>query len=267
LLVNKKPSGGSYPCHITVNKNGYVLTSNYGDGAVGLLKVGSDGKLQGPMDVHRHEGKGTTDRQEGPHAHSTWFDSDENELISIDLGTNELWFSSIETGNDKLLPREPYKLAMDAGAGPRHMTFHPNNKWAYVINELTSTVTVLRKSKVGIYAKGESVSTLPDDFAGKSFCADIHISADGKFLYASNRGHNSIAIYQVGSKNGSLSMISTESTRGEIPRNFSISPDDKYLLVANQKTNSLVSFARDRKNGMLKFVDQIPVPTPVCILF
>ncbi|MFY0653501.1 MAG: beta-propeller fold lactonase family protein, partial [Cyclobacteriaceae bacterium] len=131
LLVNKKPSGGSYPCHITINKNGYVLTSNYGDGAVGLLKVRSD----------------------------------------------------------------------------------------------------------------------------------------GKFLYASNRGHNSIAIYQVGSKNGSLSMISTESTRGEIPRNFSITPDDKYLLVANKKTNSLVSFARDRKNGMLKFVDQIPVPTPVCILF
>lgn len=266
-LINSKSSGGTYPCHITINKNGYVLTANYGNGKVGLLKINSSEELEGPLDIQEHIGSGATSRQEGPHAHSVWFGEDEQDLISIDLGTNELWYSSIDSKNEKLIPKEPAKLGMEPGAGPRHMTFHPNGKWAYVLNELSSTVTVLEKNTDGIYERGASISTLPSDFEGKSSCADIHISADGKFLYASNRGHDSIVIYKVNSKNGDLNLKGHESTKGNAPRNFSLSPDERFLLVANLKTNTIVSFRRNEKKGTLKFVDQIEALSPVCILF
>lgn len=266
-LINSKSSGGTYPCYITVNKDGYVLTANYGNGKVGLLKINSSDKLEGPLDIKQHTGSGTTSRQEGPHAHSVWFGESEQDIISIDLGTNELWFSRIDSENDKLTPQEPYKLAMESGDGPRHMTFHPNKKWAYVLNELSSTVTILSRASNGNYQKGVSISTLPDEFEGKNSCADIHISSDGKFLYASNRGHNSIVSYKVNQTNGALVLVGHESTRGESPRNFSLSPNDQFLLVANKNTNTLVSFQRDAKKGTLKFVDQVDAPEPVCILF
>jgi 6-phosphogluconolactonase len=266
-LINSKSSGGTYPCYITVNKDGFVFTANYGNGKVGLLKINSSGKLEGPLDIQEHKGSGNTTRQEGPHAHSVWFGEDEQDIISIDLGTNELWFSKLDLKNKRLIPKEPNKLAMEAGAGPRHMAFHPNKKWAYVLNELTSTVTILDKASNGNYQTGVSISTLPDEFEGKKSCADIHVSSDGKFLYASNRGHNSIVIYKVNQTNGALVLVGHESTRGDSPRNFSLSPNDQFLLVANQNTNNIVSFLRDEKKGTLKFVDQIEAPTPVCILF
>ena len=263
-FIDRKSSGGLSPCFVAINKQGYVITANYGDGAVGLLKLNT-GKLSDLLDVQQHYGSGTTPRQKGPHAHSVWFANDDD-IISIDLGTNELWFSKIDTLRGKLVPMDPQKLEMPIGVGPRHMTFHPNGKWAYVINELSSSVTFLSKTDQNHYEVGASVSTLPPSYSGDNSGADIHISADGEFLYASNRGHDSIVIYKVNPKDGELKLLGFESTRGNSPRNFSLSPDDGFLLVANQKSDNIVSFKRNN-NGTLEFVAKINSPTPVCILF
>jgi len=267
IPINKSPSGGAHPCFITTNKFDFVLTTNYSSGNVGLLKLNHKGELSKLLDLQQHTGKGTTKRQEAPHAHSVWFDSDGLNVISIDLGTNDLWFSKLDTLQQKLIPSTPNKLAMAKGAGPRHLTFHPNKKWIYVVNELTSKVTQLQKNDKGIYDKLGSISTLPKNYKESNTCADIHISADGKFVYASNRGHNSIAIFEVNNLNGTLKLIGHESTLGKSPRNFSLSPNDDFLLVANQLTNNIVAFKRDKKNGLLEFTHQIEAPTPVCILF
>ena len=266
-LINKSSSGGAHPCFVTVNEAGYVLTANYTGGNVGLLQLNSQGELTGLLDLQQHSGSNTTDRQKGPHAHSTWFTPKNNDVISVDLGTNELWFSKLDTEAQKLVPSNPNTLAMEPGAGPRHLTFHPNGKWLYVVNELNGTVSLVEKTIAGTYQKKGSVSTLPVDYNKPNSCADIHISSDGKFLYASNRGHNSIAIFKVSSDDGSLALVAHEATRGDGPRNFSLTPDEKFLLVANQHSNNIISFKRNAATGLLEYVDEIKAPTPVCILF
>ncbi len=240
---------------------------NYTGGNVGLLRLNEKGELSPILDVQQHFGRGTTERQQAPHAHSAWFDPIDNNIISVDLGTNELWFSHLDTALQKLLPTNPLTLKMQPGAGPRHLVFHPKGKWVYVVNELDCTVTLLQKSDNGKYKKGVSVSTLPVGYTEPNTCADIHISSDGKFVYVSNRGHNTIAIYDVNAQNGSLKLGGHQSTHGDGPRNFSLSPDGKYLLVANQQTDNIVSFERDKSTGLLKYVCEIEAPTPVCILF
>jgi 6-phosphogluconolactonase len=156
---------------------------------------------------------------------------------------------------------------MAEGAGPRHLTFHPSKNLIYVLNELNNTITSISKSDSGACQIVSSLSTLPDGFSEYSNAADIHISLDGKFLYASNRGHDSIAIFKVNSADGSLTLIGNESTKGKNPRNFSLSPDNNYLVVANQDSDNLVSFKRNSESGLLTFVSEIEAPTPVCILF
>jgi len=192
---------------------------------------------------------------------------DGNTIISVDLGTNELWFSHLDIQSQKLILSDAQTLKMSEGAGPRHLTFHPNGKWIYVLNELNTTVVLVQKTENGKYIKGSPVSTLPLGYTDANTCADIHISSDGNFVYASNRGHNSIAIYKVNANNGSLTLIDHQSTLGNGTRNFSLSPNDNYLLVANQHTNNIVSFKRDKNTGLLTYMDQIEAPTPVCILF
>ena len=153
---------------------------------------------------------------------------------------------------------------MAPGAGPRHLALHPNNKWIYVVNELNSTVTFVKKGNLEIQ---QSISTLPETYKQHNSCADIHISPDGRFVYASNRGHNSLVIYEVNEENGKLKMHGHQSIFGRTPRNFSITPDGNYIVVANQNTNNLVSFLRDNNSGLLQFIDQIEAPNPVCVLF
>ena len=266
-LINRKSSGGAHPCFVATNKLGFVLTANYSSGNIGLLKLKKNGKLSDLLDIQQHTGKGITDRQKLPHAHSAWFDYDNLNVISIDLGTNELWLSKLDVEQQKLIPSNPNKITMSPGAGPRHLTFHPNKKWIYVINELDCTVTLLQKADDGKYEKGASFSTLPEGYTKPNTCADIHISADGRFVYASNRGHNSIAIFEVNANNGALKILGHESTKGDGPRNFSLSPDGGFLLVANQLTNNIVAFKRNKKTGLLDFTHQIEASTPVCILF
>lgn len=265
--ISRSSSGGAHPCFVSVNKSGFVLTANYTGGNVGLLRLNTQGSLTPLLDVQQHSGKGTTQRQEAPHAHSAWFEYNGLKVISVDLGTNQLWFSQLDTAARKLLPSNPYKLNMAPGAGPRHLAFHPNGHWIYVVNELDATVTLLVKSDDGTYKVSDSISTLPSDFSEPNTCADIHISSDGKFVYASNRGHDSIVIYEVNAENGQLKWLGHQGTHGSGPRNFSLSPDENYLLVANQYTHNIASFKRDKNTGLLAYVAQIDAPTPVCILF
>jgi len=262
-FISKSKSGGAHPCHIMVNDENQILVTNYTGGNVGLLKVDKTGQLSSLLDVQQHLGKGTTERQRKPHAHSAWFHPIKAVVVSVDLGTNQLWFSTID--KNKLNFTNQKTLKMAAGAGPRHLTFHPNNKWIYVLNELNNTVSLVKEEK-DTYFVASSISTLPKNFTAYSKAADIHISKDGKFLYASNRGHDSIAIYEV-NENGTLKTIGYQAVLGKNPRNFSLSPRGDYLLVANQDSNNIISFKRNVATGKLTFVDEIAAPMPVCILF
>tara|TARA_R110000868_G_scaffold281257_1_gene541637 strand:+ start:2473 stop:3606 length:1134 start_codon:yes stop_codon:yes gene_type:complete len=266
--ISTASSGGAHPCFVGVNKNGYVITANYTGGNIGLLHLKENGELSDILDVQQHVGKGTTDRQKAPHAHSAWFEkNNDNNVIAVDLGTNELWFSTIDSQLNKLVPAMPNKLDMAQGAGPRHIAFNPNKTMVYVLNELDNTITHISKLETGEYKKISSVSTLPKEYTDYSKSADIHISKDGKFLYASNRGHNSIAIFGINNENGSLTPLGYEPTKGENPRNFSLTPDDSYLVVANQDSDNIISFKRNDETGLLSYVSDIRAPTPVCILF
>ena len=266
-LLNRKSSGGAHPCFVAVNTDGFVLTANYTGGNVGLLQLDDQGLLSDILDVQQHSGQGTTTRQAGPHAHSAWFNPIDNSIISIDLGTNELWFSSVDPHSNKFHPSEQEKLQMGPGDGPRHLAFHPNGKWLYVVNELTSTVSKVERNDAGIYRLESSVSALPAGYSEPNTCADIHISSDGNFVYASNRGHNSIAVFNVDAGDGSLKLKGNKACGGEGPRNFAFSPDENFILVANQHSNNIVSLRRDRTTGLLKYVSQTEAPTPVCIVF
>ena len=266
-LLNRQSSGGAHPCFVSINDSGHVLTANYTGGNIGLLKLETDGSLSELLDVQQHTGKGISDRQEAPHAHSVWTHPGDGSIIAVDLGTNELWFSRIEDDVSKLVPAMQQKLAMAPGAGPRHLAFHPTSPWIYVVNELNSSITRVDQDNTGEYVLGTTVSTLPDTFSGTNTCADIHVSSDGRFVYASNRGHNSIAVLAINQENGDLSLLGNKGCGGDGPRNFAFSPEDRFILVANQHTNNIVSLKRNPTTGLLKYVDQTEAPTPVCIAF
>ena len=266
VFVSKSKSGGAHPCFITVNNKNQVLVANYTGGNVGYLQIDNQNGLTNLLSVQQHLGKGTTSRQEAPHAHSTWFHPNKNDIISVDLGTNELWFSNIDESKNELVFTNQKTLQMTDGAGPRHLTFHPNKQWIYVLNELNNTISLV-KNDGEKYVVDASISMIPDGYDKYTKGADIHVSKDGKFIYASNRGHDSIAIFKVNQQNGALVLVGFEAVKGANPRNFSLTPDDKFLVVANQDTNNIVSFKRDSNTGKLVFVNEIAAPNPVCILF
>ncbi len=264
LLKDRKSSGGAHPCFVTINEEDFILAANYTGGNVVLLKLNEQGELK-ELDMQNHQGKGTTARQEAPHAHSAWFAPNEKDIIAVDLGTNDLWFSKLQ--NNKFTPLAQQKLAMTEGAGPRHLCFHPNGQWIYVLNELNGSITLVELDATGTYQTRSSISTLESGFSGENSSADIYISSDGKFVYASNRGPNNMAIFKVEEKSGNLDLLSHQSTHGNWPRNFSFSPDGNYILVAHQYSNNITCFKRDFHTGLLKYVGEISAPNPVCIVF
>ena len=267
-FINRSETGGAHPCYVTVNADGWVLTANYSGGNTALHRLREDGTLSPLLSTLEHEGGGSHPRQTAPHAHSAYFDpGTPRGVISVDLGSNDLKFSLIDILNNRLDYREQPVLRMAEAAGPRHMAVRAGGAVLYVVNELNSTVTVVRRDVDSSYAAGPSLSTLPADFSGTNYCADIHLSPDHRFLYVSNRGHNSIAIFAVSDADGSLRPVAFESVRGDWPRNFAITSDGAFLVVANQKSKNIVSFKRDGNTGKLSFIDSISAPTPVCILF
>ena len=259
ISISKSPSGGKDPCHVMVNQEGDVLVSNYSSGTLGLLHIDDKGLLSGLLYVEDHNSEGVI-----AHTHSAQFINGSDTVISADLGTNELWFSILK--NDKLGPANQKTLEMPDNSGPRHFVQCCNGRRIYVVSEFGNTVTFIEKEGEKYKVK-KSFPTLPKGFKGKSYSADIHFSPNGEYLYTSNRGHNSIAVFKVDEKSGFLKLIETTSVHGNFPRNFSISPDGKYLLVANQKSGNIVVFKRNNKTGKLNYVSEIKSYTPVCILF
>ncbi|MBS2211256.1 lactonase family protein [Carboxylicivirga mesophila] len=257
--LSTSESGGAHPCHVSGNDKGDILVANYSGGNIGYLTIEQSGKLSPLKAVAQHYGKGVTERQASPHAHSIWFIDNEH-AVAVDLGIDQLIFYQLIQG--ELLKSDSLKL--DNGAGPRHLAIHPQKEQMYVINELNSTITVVGKVSGSWQVLG-SISTLPTDFTGDSYCADIHISGDGRFIYASNRGHNSLAIFKIVGQQ--LELIGHESVRGDWPRNFALTPDGELLVVANQRSNNLVAFKRNRETGLLSYVSEQKAEMPVCVLF
>lgn len=261
-------SGGAHPCYVSVNQNGYVLVANYTGGNVALFRLDESGKLSEALDVQQHYGSGPNKaRQAEPHVHSAFFEPGSNRIFVADLGIDQVAVYQIDNLSSKLIKAPFPVITMPPGSGPRHLAFHPMLKVVYVVNELASAVSVVSLNADGSFTTVETVSALPKGYDQPNTCADIHISKDGRFLYASNRGLNTIAFFSVDAKSGKIAQIGQESTRGETPRNFTLSPNENYLLVANQSSQDIVAFRRNTKTGKLSFTDQIKAFKPVCLLF
>jgi 6-phosphogluconolactonase len=268
IPVNKVSSGGAHPCYVSVNAERYVLAANYTGGSVALFMLGDKGKLSPAVDVQQHHGNGPDKlRQEGPHVHSAFFEPGTDRIFVADLGTDAVSVYHIDKVKPQLVPVSNPEIKLNPGSGPRHLAFHPKKKILYIVSELSNSVSAISLNMDGSYTTIETVTAIPADYKKKNACADIHISNDGRFLYASNRGLNTIAIFAVDQESGKLKIIAQEPTKGENPRNFTLSPDENYLLVANQTTQNIVSFKRDKNTGKLTYIDQIQAHVPVCLLF
>ncbi len=269
--LNQRATGGGAPCHLSIDATGKsLLVANYGGGSVTVFRIGIDGRLGEASDFVQHQGSSVNrQRQEGPHAHSILIDRGNRYAFSPDLGLDKILIYQLDSENGKLTSNTQPWVRVHPGAGPRHFDFHPNGNYAYVINELDSTFTAFSyNASAGALTEIQTISTLPDDFEGTSHCADVHVHPSGKFLYGSNRGHDSIAICTINEENGILNHIGCESTQGQTPRNFGLNPEGTFLLAANQQTDTVVTFAIDTETGALTATgDVISVPTPVCLKF
>ncbi len=264
-LLSQVPSGGGSPCYVSINKSATLaFVANYSGGNVSVFPM-KDGKLSNFSNLKQHSGSGATDRQKAPHAHSIVLEPNENFALAVDLGIDQVITYSIDEKKGLLSAENQYVL--DPGSGPRHMEFHPNKRLAFVINELNSTITSCSyDAKKGSLSTVSRVSTLPSDFEGENYCADIHVSPGGKFLYGSNRGHDSMVIFQIDPESGTLTYVGHQSVKGNWPRNFMIDPTGKFLLVANQNSNNVVVFKIDAETGQLRSNGvEVQVNKPVCL--
>lgn len=265
--ISQVSSGGAHPCYASSNANGFVLCANYSGGSVALLRIDNSGILK-MCDLKVHQGRGAVKgRQENPHVHSALFENGTERVFVADLGTDKVNVYHLDMQNEKLIEASVPEIKLPSGSGPRHMVFNTSKKLLYIACELSNIVSVVDLNQEGTYPIIANLSTLPKDYSKVSYVADIHMSKDGRFLYVSNRGLNTIAIFSIDRRNGKLKLISQESTRGVNPRNFTLSPDENYLLVANQASQNIVAFKRDAKTGKLTFTDEVKAYKPVCILF
>jgi 6-phosphogluconolactonase len=270
-FLNRQSSRGGSPCHLALDAKGrHVLVANYGGGSVAVLPVQESGRLDGATTFVQHEGQSADPgRQKGPHAH--WVDLDKANRFALvaDLGLDQVLVYRFDPAKGGLTPHQPAAARLAPGAGPRHAAFDPGGRRVYVINELNSTVTAFSyDAGAGKLSELQTVSTLPAGFTGKSFTAEIAVRPDGKFLYGSNRGHDSIAIFAIDPATGKLTAAGHQSTLGKVPRNFAIDPTGAYLLAANQDSDTIAVFRIDKTSGGLTAVGPpISVPRPVCVLF
>jgi 6-phosphogluconolactonase len=266
--LNQQLSMGDNPCYITVDKTGkWVAVANYSSGTAAVLPVHKDGSLGKAVSVIQHKGSSVNkQRQEGPHVHATVLSPDNHQLFVSDLGIDKLMVYSFNEHTGKLTAAKDSVVKLTPGSGPRHFVFHPNHKWAYLIQEMGGTITAFNY-KNGTLKKLQTVSTVPASFTKSFTGADIHISPDGKFLYASNRdSSNTISIFKINAQNGKLTMIGNEAAQGKTPRNFNFDPTANYLLVANQNSDDIIIFRRNAKTGLLRDTGKrIAIGNPVCI--
>lgn len=269
--LNCVSSGGAGPCHLTVDRSGrFVLVANYSGGSIAALPIRPDGRLEEATAFIQHEGSSINRRrQEGPHAHSVNLDAANRFALVADLGLDKILTYRFDSSAGTLTAAKPPWTAVAAGSGPRHFAFHPSGRFAYVIHELSSRVSLFSYDpEEGSLRELQSVSTLPPDFSGKNSTAEVQVSPSGRFLYGSNRGHDSIAVFSIDESSGRLTLIEHESTQGEIPRNFGIDPSGRFLIAANQNSDRLVVFRIHSKNGQLTPAGHsAEVPSPVCVRF
>ncbi|MEW4529874.1 lactonase family protein [Maioricimonas sp. JC845] len=269
--LNVVASLGAVPCHIVTDEKGeHVLIANYTGGSVAAFPIEEDGSLGASTAFHQHTGSSADPaRQKGPHAHSINLDAADRFAIAADLGLDKLLVYRFDPQDGSLKENDPPAAEVEPGSGPRHFAFHPDGKRAYAINELASTVTAFTYDpETGTFETTQTISTLPEGFDGTNYTADIHVHPSGKFVYGSNRGHDSIAVFAIDEVTGKLTAVEQESTQGEVPRNFVIDPSGRFLLAANQNTDSVVVFAIDQKTGALSPTGHsVKVPAPVCLQF
>ena len=268
-FLNHQPTHGGAPCHVSLDDAGqFALVANYMGGNVSIFPIEADGRLAPASDTIQHVGSSVNpERQQEPHAHSVNLDPAQKYAFVADLGLDKMMIYRIDRENGKLV--EHTQRQIHAGAGPRHFAFHPNGRLAYLINELDSTITAFTyDAEAGTLSEIQVVPTLPDDFEGRSTCADIHILSSGDFLYGSNRGHDSLVIYAIDQDSGQLSHVGHQSTGGQNPRNFGFTPDETLLLAANQNSHNIISFYINQQTGTLTPTGhKVEVPWPVCIHF
>ena len=267
--VNEQSAGGKGPAHISVDPKGrFAYVSNYGDGTLSVLPINTDGSLAKASDLITHSGSSVVvGRQEGPHIHSAIPSADGRFLYVSDLGIDKIMIYKVDE-NGKLTPADVPLSISTSGSGPRHFTIHPNGKFAYSAEELSSTVASFRVNKKnGALNPIERLDMLPKGFTEKNSAADIHFSPDGKFLYASNRGHESLVIYKANSRNGKLALVGHEATGGKHPRNFMIDKNGEFALTGNQNTDNIVIFRRDKQTGeLMPTGNQVMVPAVTCLI-
>jgi 6-phosphogluconolactonase len=269
--LNTVNTGGGGACHLVVDKTGKALVvANYGSGSVASFKVNADGTLSGPVSVIKHSGSSIDPkRQTGPHAHAVVLSPDNRFVFVPDLGLDQIRSYRLDAATATLTPNDPPFVTVKPGSGPRHFAFAPNGKFAYSIHEMGSMVTAWSYTPAsGKLTEVQTISSLPSDFHGEDNSAEIEVSPSGKFLYASNRGHDSIAVFAIEPGKGSLTLVENVSTQGKMPRNFKIDPTGRLLFAANQNTNNIVLFKIDPQSGRLTPAgQQLEVQSPVCVLF
>lgn len=268
-FLNRQSAEGTAACYLDVDKTGKaVLVANYTSGSVASLPIKADGSLGAPASFHQHKGSSVNpQRQKEPHAHCIVVSPDNKYAFAADLGTDQVLCYKLDTDSAKLTPHKPPFAKSPAGAGPRHLTFHPNGKRVYVINELLNSISVFDyDADAGTLTEKQTIATLPDDFKGTSHCADVKITPDGRYLYGTNRGHDSIAAYRIG-EDGRLTLIAITPSLGKGPQNLAITPDGAWLLCANMPGNNLAVFRIDSKSGRLTSAGEpLKHPSPSCLM-
>ena len=270
-FLNELPSRGADPCYITVDRTGkFVLVANYTGGSVIVYPILEDGRLGEASAFVQHTGHGpNAERQEGPHAHSIDLSPDNRFAFVDDLGLDELLVYKFDAAKGSLTPNDQPFAKLDPGAGPRHFALRPDGKFAYVVTEIGRNVTVFSNdASRGTLQRVQTITTLPADFTGRNDDAEIEVHPSGKFVYASNRGHDSIAVFAIDSGKGTLTTIEIASTGGKEPRSFEIDPTGTLLFAANQKSDNIVVLKIDAKTGKLTPTGQVlDIGSPVCVKF
>ena len=270
-LLNQVASGGADPCHLTVDKTGkYVLVANYTGGSIAAFPILDDGRLGERSAFVQHSGHGPNpQRQEGPHAHSIDLSPDNRFAIADDLGLDQTLVYKFDSARGSLAANDPPFAKAAPGAGPRHFTFSPSGKFGYVVDELSSTVSAFSyDAEAGRLHPLQTISTLPPVFSGENTDAEIEIHPSGKFLYASNRGHDSITEFSIHPIQGTLTLVAITSTKGLVPRQFEIAPGASFLFVGNEKSDEVVQFRIDAKTGQLTPSGKVlEISQPACVKF
>lgn len=270
-LLSERPLGGSGPCHVSLDHAGKnVLVANYGSGSASVIPIKPDGRLAEPTGFVQHEGSSVNPRrQKGPHAHSINASPDDRFVFVADLGIDKIMIYKLDVEKGTIVASDPAFAKVAPGAGPRHFAFHPNGRYAYVINELGGTMTAFAYNATsGALTEIQSITTLPDGFEGANGCAEVRVHPSGTFLYGSNRGHDSIVVYRIDAAEGTLTFVEHETAGIKTPRNFNIDPTGAFCLVANQGADSVIVFRIDRETGALAPTGhKISVARPVCIRF